>query len=259
MDLRDLIKNHIQTGAWEKDKYFLCLREHLRKNDLIEVVDWLYFEANKRLAEETKYCYEWKAAACMMACASFATLEGEDAEIISMHVLNPLIEMQVLKSAPKNIANNFTNPLRRTMEQFIWPSPFNTSWAWDAVRQFQGNVDQTCQEEITILLYDFDGLPAKLYLDAIPGIQPGMVFFPDPRSMTFVQMSDIFYQAIQMAADFSWQLAEAHGCPPVEVRWWITRIDEQPLKLLDQQSVGAAFALGFSKLLNQYTDLVPSR
>lgn len=248
--LQDLIKYNLETGAWERDNFFRVLLRHRVRKELPGVFDWLIerFHKGTQSSED-----QFKAAICLAACAVLST-ENEDDEARIKQILDQMkantwdtIE-QI--HAPGYSSNS--SHLYRTLDCYPWPLPFNTSWAWDAVSQFKEPQDPVCKEEIIITLVEEEGLLAKLTVEAFPGNGPDLVFFPDPRQMTFVKLMPEFQQSFIIGAGWAWELANSNGCSSADIRWQIDRLDEYPLNLIKGESVGPAFALAVAKVLYRF-------
>lgn len=250
MNLQELVSLHIQTKAWEKDNFFQSLCEHQGKNDLLDVYGWLCSRAELHLAKNSRYTYEWKNALRLAACACLSTLQGDDIERICGYVLDPLIQLGVLARLPSELQKDYNDPMDRSLAKYDWVAPANFAWARDSLHQFRHTDTCVARDEIAILLYAERGVPAKLSLEIKPSIEPGLVHYPDPRYMTFVQITEEFRQSFQQGLEFAWFMAKTQGCPSMTVRWKIARNDGEILHVLQGASVGAAFALALVKLLS---------
>jgi len=255
MNLQELVSLHIQTKAWEKDNFFQSLCEHQDKNDLLDIYEWLCLRAELHLAKNSRYTYEWKSALRLAACACLSTLQGDDVERICGYVLDPLIQIGALTRFPSELQKNYEDPMDRALAKYDWGVPTNFAWARDSLRQFRYIDSCVARDEIAILLYAERGVPAKLSLEIQLGIEAGLVHYPDPRYMTFVQLTEEFRQSFQQGIEFAWCMAKTQGCPSMAIRWKITRNDGEILHVLQGASVGAAFALALVKLLSSLPGL----
>lgn len=242
--------------AKEKDHLFKSLAEHIKTKNLFDVYLFL-LERSKRTKNKNQYQTTLRLTGC-------AILSSLDTTIDLKGVFDNLIEQGAWA---KYTGNRFpaiptsVSEVEFFLKQFIWKSQEDISSCWDAIKQFAGErVEASKDKTIAVAIYpyktDNPDLVAWLSAQAFEGMSDGLICFRNPRNMSFIDMDPGFENSLKTSQKFAWKLAKENGCPPADVRWEIEDLNStDPIKLVKDQSIGAAFALVLAKALHTYANV----
>jgi hypothetical protein len=236
-------------GSWDQlflgDQFYkeLLTLDPKDVQPVMALVNQCYTEA---MPADRPSDWEWTTAQALMACAGAAYLQAENLEDIQelFCLIDPTFEVK-----DRIVTSDWKAFLEQTVQRCIWPTHLSAAWAWDVINDFWKTPKPIKDSEnITVLLIEQKlGITGKLILERT---DPGSgILYPDPKTMSFVSISETFQKATQNAVGFArgeklWKSTE-------DIRWRIIRNDANQIRKLEGESLGGAFAMGLAKLMSK--------